>query len=81
MQLSESSWLTQVEVEEHDDQNDKYHPTLNYVRVRLVHLDLFVGVHVAQALRFVEHDLIDLLVQFLVVSVIAPHGDPPNNQP
>lgn len=73
--------LPQVEVEEYRNQNDKNHSPLDHVRVRLVHLDLFVGVGVAQALCLVVHDLIDLLIQFLVVAVIAPHGQTPHDQP
>ncbi|MNU08066.1 hypothetical protein D3C72_2539520 [compost metagenome] len=66
--------LPQVKIKEHDNQSDKNHPTLDYVGVGLVHLDLFVGVRVAQALRLVVHDLIDLFVELFVVAVVAPHG-------
>lgn len=73
--------LPQVEVKEHDYENDKDHSALKHVRVQLVILDLLVSVGVAQALRLVVHDLVDLHVQFLVVGVIAPHGHTPNDQP
>ena len=47
----------------------------------MVILDLLVSIGITQALRLVEHDLIDLLVEFLVVAVIASHGQTPNDQP
>ena len=50
----------QVEVEEYDYQNYKYHSALKHVRVQLVILDLLVSIGVAQALRLVVHDLVDL---------------------
>lgn len=73
--------LPQVEVEEHDYQNCKYHSALKHVSVQLVILDLFVSIGITQALSLVEHDLIDLLVEFLVVGVIDPYGQTSNDQP
>jgi membrane protein required for beta-lactamase induction len=73
--------LPQVEVEEYNNQNYKNHSSLKHVSVQLVILDLFVSIGITQALRLVEHDLIDLLVEFFVVALIAPHGDPPHDQP
>lgn len=73
--------LPQVEVQEHNNQNHEYHPSLKYFGIQSIVLDLLVGIHIAQALCFVEHDLVDLFVELLVVSVIAPHGDTPHDQP
>ena len=73
--------LPQVEVQKHYNQNHKYHSPLKHVRVQLVILDLFVSVGVTQTLCLVVHNLIYLLIQFLVVDVIAPHGDAPHEQP
>lgn len=73
--------LPQVEVKEQDYENDKNHSPLKHIRVQLVIFDLLVSIGITQALRLVVHDLIDLHVQFFVVTVIAPHGDPPHDQP
>lgn len=73
--------LPQVEVQKHHYQNQKDHSPLKYIRVQLVILDLLVCVGITHALRLVVHDLIDLLSQFLVVGIIASHGDTPHDQP
>lgn len=73
--------LSQVKVQKHHYQNHKDHSPLKHIRVQLVILDLLVSAGITQALRLVEHDLIDLFVDFIVVSVIAPHGDSPHQQP
>lgn len=73
--------LPQVEVQEDCDQNHEHHPPLKHFGIEFIVPDLLVSLVVTQALRLVEHDLIDLLVELPVVGVIAPHGQPPNNQP
>jgi hypothetical protein len=60
--------LPLVEVQKHHYQNQKDHSPLKHVRVQLVILDPLVGVGVAQALRLVVHDLIDLYPFMLVTS-------------
>jgi len=81
VRLFEIGVLSEVEVEEHDNHNYEYHSTLKYIVVQFVFPDLLVRIAITQPLRFVQHDLIDLLVDSLVVGVIAPHDYPPHQQP
>lgn len=73
--------LSQVEVQKYHYQNHKDHSPLKHIRIQLVILNLLISAGITQALRLVEHDLIDLLVELLVVCVIAPHGDAPDEEP
>lgn len=73
--------LSQVEIKEYDHQNDKNHPTLKYISVQFVALNLLVSFGITQPLSLIVHDPIDLLVEFLVVGVIASHDDAPHDQP
>lgn len=81
MCLLEVDGLPEVEVEEHDNHDYEYHSALKYIVVQFVVLDLLVRIGVIQPLRFVQHDLIDLLIDSFVVGVIAPHDQTPNDQP
>lgn len=81
MCLHEVDGLSEVEAKEHDNHDYEYHSALKYIVVQFVFLDLLVRIGVTQPLSFVQHDLIDLLIDSFVVGVIAPHGDAPHDQP
>lgn len=81
MRLLAVDGLPEVEVEEHENHDYEYYSALKYIVVQFVFLDLLVRIGVTQPLRFVQHDLIDLLIGSFVVGVIAPHGYAPHDQP